>query len=137
MFGWLKRIALTDKPKTVGEVMDSYGALLEKYPLAIIDISMLPIPKTQMKAVLKGLYARTGDARRQELLETGFLFLSRFQDGVGPTPIEAKSIKGDVRQNLQANMATLDKWLAWDKLSGAEMEILAGEWQRFKDGEPI
>jgi hypothetical protein len=34
-------------------------------------------------------------------------------------------------------MKKLDKWLAWEKLSLAEAEILLAEWKQFKEGEPI
>jgi hypothetical protein len=115
----------------------AYGELLEKYPLSILDISMLPIPKAKMKVVLKALYAKTSNVEQKNLLEVGFMFLSKFQDGVGATPIDGKLMHGDVKANLKANMAILDKWRSWEKLSMAEMEILLAEWKRFKEGEPI
>jgi hypothetical protein len=148
MVGWLKRTFGGEKPKTIDEVMSAYGALLEKYPLAIMDIAMLPMPKTQMKAMLKALYARAKTAADQNTLEVGFQFLSKFQDGVGATPIDAVTFDGkpalarhhdaDLGRGLDADdIAKLDKWLAWDKLSLAETEILMAEWKRFKAGEPI
>ena len=137
MIGWLKKTFGSEPPKTVSEVMSVYGGLIEKYPLAIIDSSMLPITKTKMKALLKVLYARAGSAEEENLYETGFMFLSKFQDGVGAVPIDGKLINGDIMENLPSNMAVLDKWMSWEKLSLAEMEILTTEWKRFKDGEPI
>lgn len=122
---------------TVGEVMSAYGALMEKHPLSIMDISMLPIPKTQMKVLLKGLYAKASNAELANHIEVGFIFLSKFQDGVGATPIDGKLPRGNLMANLQMEIAILEKWMAWEKLSLAESEILLAEWNRFKAGEPI
>lgn len=134
MFGWLKK---GSEPKTVGEVLDAYGALLENYPLAIMDVSMLPTSKTKMKALLKAMYAKASDPAQQNWIEVGFMFLSKFQDGVGPTPIDGTLSSGNAKTNMQADMAILDKWMPWEKLSLAESEILLAEWKRFKAGEPI
>jgi len=126
MFEWFK------KKQTVEDVVHAYGVLIEgvlieKYPLAIFDVSMLPAPKTKMKTLLKTLYAKTDDEARANQIEIAFIFLSKFQDGVGPIPIE----------NSAHDVKKLDKWLPWEKLSFAEMEILLDEWKRFKEGEPI
>ena len=136
MIGWLKK-TFGGEQQMVGDVMSAYGELLEKYPLAILDISMLPIPKAKMKIVLKALYAKANNVEQENVFETGFMFLSKFQDGVGATPVDGKLLDGDVKANSKANMAILDKWRSWEKLSMAEMEILLAEWKRFKEGEPI
>jgi hypothetical protein len=122
---------------TVTDVISAYSELLEKYPISILDTSMLPIPKTKMKVLLKSLYARTSDPAQRSMFETGFMFLSNFQDGVGATPIRGKLSSGDAMANLKANMAILDKWKPWENLAYAEMEVLFAEWKRFKEGEPI
>jgi hypothetical protein len=122
---------------TVNGVISAYGALLEKYPLSILDTSMLPIPKTKMKVLLKSLYAKASSPEQQNLFETGFMFLSNFQDGVDARPISGKLSKGDAKANLKTDMAILDKWMRWEKLAFAEMEILLAEWRRFEEGEPI
>jgi hypothetical protein len=137
MMRWLKRTFGGDQPKTVGDVMSAYGELVEKYPLAILDTSMLPIPKAKMKIVLKALYAKASNLEQKNLFETGFVFLSKFQEGVGATPISGELMHGDTAANLSANMATLDKWMPLEKKSITEMEILLAEWKRFKEGEPI
>lgn len=137
---WNRRRISEQKPRppqTVGDVVTAYGALIEKYPLSILDTSMLPTSKTNMKVVLKSLYARADSKEQEARCETGFMFLSKFQDGVGATPIDGKLQGGDVRANSNANMAKLSKWIAWEKISLAETEILAAEWKRFLEGEPI
>lgn len=120
--------------KTVDEVISAYGALIEKYPLAIMDIAMLPAPKKQMKVLLKALYAKATTAELQNDIAVGFTLLSQFQEGVGPTPIDAVTF-GD--KAAQADIARLDKWLAWQQLSMTEAEALLAEWKRFLAGEPI
>jgi hypothetical protein len=137
---WNSRRMSEQKPRpdrTVGDVMTAYGALIEKYPLSILDISILPTSKTNMKVVLKSLYAQANSNEEKALFEAGFMFLSKFQDGVGATPINGKLQSGDIKANLNANMAILSKWIAWEKMSMAETEILAAEWRRFLRGEPI
>jgi len=46
-------------------------------------------------------------------------------------------IGGDIKANLDANIAILDQYALWQKLALAEVEILTAEWKRFKEGEPI
>ena len=135
MFDWIA--SLFKKNQTVGDIFATYGDLLEKYPLSIIDVAMLPLPKTKMKVVLKALYAKAQTRDEQQLLENGFFLLSNFQDGVGPVPINGALFKGDPKGNLEANQVILDKWLPWQKLALAEMDVLDAEWKRFKAGEPI
>jgi hypothetical protein len=135
MLRWLKKTFGGQQRDTVEEAMSAYGSLLEKYPLAIMDIAMLPIPKAQMKVVLKALYARATTAEQENTIEIGFMFLSKFQDGVGSTPIEGVTFGGKLP--TQADIAKLDRWTAWETLSLAEAKILVTEWERFRAGEPI
>jgi hypothetical protein len=125
---------MTPAPKTVDEVISAYGALIEKHPAAIMDVAMLPAPKKQMKVLLKALYAKATTTELQNHIEVVFTLLSQFQEGVGPTPIDAVTF-GD--KPTQADIAKLDKWSVWHKLSIAEAEALLGEWKRFLAGEPI
>lgn len=126
-----------EKAKTspsVGEVIETYGALLEDYPSSILDSSMLPVPKPQMKAILKTAYRETRSEQMRRHFEVGFMFLSLFQDGVGPTPIDGNLSEGDVKSNMLADMAALNKWIPWQERSSAEMERLLAEWNCFKEG---
>jgi len=74
--------------KTVADVMDPYAELIEEHSMAIMDVATLPLPKTQMEVILKSLYAEAETREQQNLIEAGFVFLSKFQQGVGPKPIE-------------------------------------------------
>jgi hypothetical protein len=124
------------KPLTVASVMETYRTLLMDYPVAILDTAMLPITKTQMKVLLKSLYAEVATAELQNYIEQGYMFLSQFQDGVGPVPIDG-GIKFSGAMATKAELAQLDKWVAWQQVLLAEMDLLAAEWKRFKEGEPV
>jgi hypothetical protein len=128
MFKWLTG----KKEKTALEIVGEFAALLEKYPAAIIDVSMLPTSKTQMKQILKGLYAKEKRADFQKYLEDGFLYLSQFQEGVGAEPVNGKLLDGDIQSTLGANRAILERLVAWQKLQLAEMDILLAEWRQFR-----
>jgi hypothetical protein len=121
-------------PETVDEVMSAYGALLEKYPVSIMDVAMLPIPKKQMKVLLKALYAKATTAELKNHVEVGFHFLCYFQEGVGTTPIDGRTASAG---QMEAKMAILEKWTPWFTLAMAEAEALSAEWKRFLAGEPI
>ncbi len=128
---------LAEKTKaspSVGEVIETYGALLENYPFSILDSSMLPVPKPQMKAILKTAYRETRGEQMRRHLEAGFMFLSMFQDGVGPMPIDGKLFKGCGKSNIHAELAAFKKWMPWQERSSVEMECLLDEWNRFKKG---
>ena len=53
MLEWIKKTFGGEQPKTLGDVFEAYGALLERYPTAILDSSMLPMSKAKMKVLLK------------------------------------------------------------------------------------
>jgi hypothetical protein len=137
MFGWMKKTLKQEPPMQVGDVLSAYGALMEKHPLAIMDISMLPIPKTKMKVLLKSLYTTANNPAQRNLFEAGFIHLSKFQDGVGHTPIDCHFPRGDIKANSQADIEAMNKWLLLEKLSLADSEVLLAEWKRFLGGEPI
>lgn len=90
-----------------------------------------------MKAMFKVLYARARSRKEEEYYEVGFMFLSKFQEGVGATPISCRLPAGDPVANLKAIGEISEKWMVWEKLSMKEMEILTAEWKRFQAGEPI
>jgi hypothetical protein len=134
MFDWLKRVFT--KEQAVGDAIELYGTLLEKYPSAILDISMLPASKSKMKLLLKALYVEASDATLANAIEVAFISLSNFQDGVGSVPIDAALRGGTSKADMAADIRKMDKWLPWSKLASAESEILMAEWDRFKNGEP-
>lgn len=133
MLRWLQK-ALGGRPEpSLSDVLTTYSTFMIEQPLSIMDVAMLPMPKTQMKTMFKIIYANASDAKAQATIEFAYMFLSHFQDGVGPTPIDGKVITGgDVTANIKANLKILEKWMPWEKLSLAETEILLDEWKRFR-----
>jgi hypothetical protein len=122
------------KPKTVDEAISAYGSLIEKYPTAILDVAMLPVPKNKMKVLLKAIYAEATTVELQNSIEVGFTMLGHFQEGVGRTPIDVAPLG---KNATQADIAELEKWSLWHKLATNEVKALLAEWKRFLAGEPI
>lgn len=128
MFEWMKK----KKEQTVAEVLEQYQAVLMNYPIEILDVSMLPLPKSQMKKVLKGLYAKEKRTDFQKYLEDGFFYLSKFQEGVGAKPIDAKLSDGYVKEKLDNDLEKLKRLALWQTLQLAELDVLSVEWKEFK-----
>jgi len=90
LVGWLQRTlgGSGGKHKSAGDVIEAYGALLENYPLAIRDVSTLPLSKTQNEGSAESTLCETDRSGPQNHIEIGFMMLSKFQDGVGSKPID-------------------------------------------------
>jgi hypothetical protein len=84
-----------------------------------------------MIEVLKFAWLRTENNEARAWLESGWQFLSWFQDGVGDTPIHILSkTPGQIPpRQLAAYMKEQNRWL---ELISAEGEILSRECARFK-----
>jgi hypothetical protein len=130
MFGWFKKRIAQAEGRSTAELFDAVGRLgelMENYPMHVLDVSSLPMPKPQMKTILKEAWrVATPDHRRA--IELGYLHLANFQNGVGPTPISL-SLGDDDPINA---MSRLDATLAWIKKTSAEVEALSGELDAFK-----
>jgi hypothetical protein len=137
MIGWLQKVLFRAKEKTVREVVSTYGELLEMYPVAICDTAMLPIPKAKMKELMKALYSKATNAAEQHHWEQGFMYLANFQEGVGSTPVDDPLQTAKTPQAIVAAEASLDRWMKWQKLALAEMDLLLDEWRAFKEGAAI
>jgi hypothetical protein len=120
--------------QTVFDILEAYGVLLEKHPLAICDVSMLPLSKLQMKMLFKAMCSRAKSPEQEQVLENSFWLLSNFQEGVGPNPLD-ESITKDA--SAEDKVTILDQWLSWENIAAAELQELMAEWKRFKAGEPL
>jgi hypothetical protein len=130
---WLKRIIDGDQ-RSINELLEEYALLLENYPAAILDVSMLPLPKDKMKTILKLLYEEQTDPCFQDYFEKGFLALSRFQKGVGIGPIHALLPSEDASSLLDGNMpAAIQNKLLQESVA-TELGDLVCEWERIKEG---
>lgn len=113
MFGWFKN----SSPLTT-KALDAIGhlsELTENYPLHVLDISLLPMPKQQLKAALKEFW-RASSRPQRLAFEVGYVSLANFQDGVGPKPISLKS----------------DATIAWMKRTSEERTALFEDFATFK-----
>lgn len=147
MLAWLKQVFGKNREATTSEVLDAYGALLEGYPGFIMDVTMLPQPKPQMKVLLKTLYGLTSDPKLQSLFTGGFMSLANFQEGVGPNAIDPNIVPDDfVSQGLEgirrlasdpAFSAKLERFNFWLRASVKEGSELDREWAGFLRGDPI
>jgi hypothetical protein len=104
---------------------------MEKYPLHVLDVSLLPMPKRQLKAVLKEFW-RAASPRQRLALEVGYVSLANFQDRVGPKPISL-ALSFDDPTSSEA-MSQLNATIAWMKRTSEERTGLFEDFADFKQG---
>jgi hypothetical protein len=130
MFGWFR--PKQDKPRelsfdVIADIMEKYGALLEKYPTAFVDESLLPLPKDEMRSVLRAAWKVAPDPQLRNAIEVGWASLSKFQPNVGPVPIDANPHLPKM----------LDRFVEIGKVAAPEMDRDFEELKAFKrDNNP-
>jgi hypothetical protein len=121
MFDWFKKPPQTPNAlatANVPDILEKYGALMEKHPTAYIDETWLPVPKARMRLVFKSAWKMAPDATLRNHIELAWTFLSHFQPGIGETPVD-----GTPRHDLSSeNMANFDRWIELSKIGLAESE---------------
>jgi hypothetical protein len=119
--GYIERSAL--------EVAAKLGDLMLEYPSAILDVSRLPLSKSNMKLALKVAWKLAPNADLRRFAEEAYLHLANFQDGVGDIPIE-----GNMPDNVEPTITfkLLDAWLPWAARAGKEAMALATEFNEFR-----
>jgi hypothetical protein len=122
MFDWFKkRHENTPKPLTtadVPEILEQFGALMEKHPIAYMDESWLPVSKDQMRLVFKAACKMAPNAVLRNHIEVGWTFLSHFQPGIGQVPVEGNA----PRDLSDESLARFDRYLELSKIAFAETE---------------
>jgi hypothetical protein len=95
------------------EALPRLRDLMQRHPFAICDASTLPLPKPEMKIALKVAWDLAASAMQRAEIETGFLHLSQFQDGVGPEPIDGDfpAVSDPVE-----SAALVSRWAPWAEL---------------------
>lgn len=150
---WLKWIFGKKREATAAEVMSAFGTLLEKHPGSVMDVSMLPRPKAEMKVLLKTFYGLTSDPKMQSALTMGFMSLADFQDGIGPNPVDPNLVDDDFTtsdpptpQEIEKarRLASdpvfsdkLERFVFWQQAVAKESSDLDREWAGFLSGDPI
>jgi hypothetical protein len=115
MFGWFT--ARYRKPReltfdSIADIVERYGALLEKYPTAYVDERSLPAPKNEVRSALKAAWRIADDSQLRNAIEVGWMSLHRFQPGIGPSPIDANP----------KSPAMLNRFVELSKLTQQEMD---------------
>jgi hypothetical protein len=115
MFGWFT--ARPSKPReltfdAIADIIERYGALLEKYPTAYVDERSLPAPKEDVKSALKAAWKTAGNSQIRNAIEIGWMSLHRFQPNVGPKSIDADTNSLDM----------LNRFVELSKLTRQEMD---------------
>jgi hypothetical protein len=128
---WVKCFPQSLKEQTVTDVAQAYQDLLLKYPTAIVDVSALPLSKSDMKRFLKKLYAAQTKPEAQKYFRDAFFMLSQFQEGVGPVPVDGRLLEGEMQSYLKENMAILDTYTLWQRHALSELDSLESEWTQF------
>ena len=128
-------------PEISQAAIKKLATLMEPYPSAILDTTMLPLPKTEMKAALKLAWLQTESAKWREWLELGYVLLADFQDGVGATPIQPLDLP-DLKPELlkdwllsnagRASMEAFKRWQQWQDLAAKESDFLLAELKQWK-----
>jgi hypothetical protein len=133
MFGWLKgkpiRRLYPGSP-TLGKdalaIVAEYGAILERLDgMSICDASQLPQSKDDMKLALKAAWRLTSDENLRDAVEVAFVSLSRFRDGIGPTPL--RFILPDPTNITKEHLAAGEVYLKLSKQVQDEMGQLSAE----------
>jgi hypothetical protein len=128
MLGWFRK----SRPSTVKPIdaIGRLGELMEQYPSHVLDTSLLPMSKPQLKAALKQFWRAVSPAQRQAL-EVGYVSLANFQDGVGSKPISL-ALSDD--PTLSKALSQWDATIAWMKRISEEQKLLFAEFDTFKQG---
>jgi hypothetical protein len=112
-----------------GQLIEAFGALMERYPTAILDTSKLPLPKADMKHVFMDAWLALPDERLQSLLEIAYVHLSQFQEGVGDKPVDCKLPSDPDPDKVRA---ILEPYLRFSVAVTTEAESLRAEFEDFK-----
>lgn len=110
---------------TVGKLSE----LMERHPLAILDISWLPLPKAEMKKALRLLWQIAPNEQLRNQMEVAYIHLSNFQEGVGDIPLEPIV---PPNSPLEKVAAILDPYMLFAAQVQAETHALSQELQQFE-----
>ena len=119
--------ALERLAEPIGELLAKVGQLIEAHPGALIDAARLPLGKPAMVRAFKAAWLFYGAGAQRHAVETGWLLLSSFQDGIGETPV---TLDAPERPTPEA-LAQLDHAIELFKRSTAEGELLLKDQRAF------
>ncbi|MEX0852099.1 MAG: hypothetical protein WD036_02295 [Bauldia sp.] len=130
-------------------MIDAYGALMERPPGYIMDVSVLPASKSMMKKAIKvqwtieanKLLRGSADAQTHEKLaglEVGYAYLAHFQVGVGEPwdvlpSLEKATAPDSTDDDMLAAMRPVGRYLPFSDAMVAEAAVLRAEFQAFRE----
>lgn len=137
IFDWLtggrpKAKSAIAREMTAEQAIDAVcklGELMERNPLAILDIKRLPLSKAGMKTALKIAWQIAPNDDMRKAAEAGYLHLSQFQEGVGDTPIDPTLPPNCPPEEVPAILAP---YLARSDQMKADADALMAEMAEFK-----
>jgi len=134
IFSFFKKKSKIDRlVAEIPKVMAAYGSLLERHPMVVLDITMLPLPKPEMKKTLKIAWTLAVDEQSRRAAEYGYMQLAQFQDGVGKEPINVPKAHNPWDDpHMKKVVVSLDRHIAWSKKVNSEMAELLVEFESFK-----
>jgi len=103
--------------------------LMERHPLAILDVNRLPLPKAEMKAAMKLMWQLAPNEQRRNQMEVAYIHLSNFQEGVGDVPLEPVVPPNSPPEKVAA---ILDPYILFAAQVQAETHTLSQEFQQFE-----
>lgn len=134
----LNRTAEQDKPvetitqKAALKAVADYGSIMETQGTAFLDIFKLPLPKEQVKEVLKKAWQVAPDDEVREYIEFGYANLRCFQPGIGDRPVDGALSSGQVsKDSLRQDEISLRRWLELEQSTQAELKKLIDELNQF------
>ncbi len=136
-------VSVDEPSKALADPLTVLGNLMERYPTALLDTTRLAAPKRKMKDIIKQVWREKPQLRG--VLGHAYLHLSHFQDGIGDAVLDCKipdshgsNLDFDalgrqaIEMSVEVQGDNLRHWLAWSKVSLAELEILRQEWANFE-----
>ncbi len=124
---WWPRPKGSDKREMAKDrfaVLAELGKLMEQWPGEFVDASLLPLPKDELKVLLRDVWREIPDETARHSIEVAYLHLRNFQTGIGPTPT-CFSLGPDASPSEAAR--TMQDWLDWMHRTKGEAERLAEE----------
>jgi hypothetical protein len=131
-FGWFKKKTsgygdTAAFVRAVPIIITLYAELLEKYPIAFIDETWLPVDKSSMKSAFKAAWILANDDDGREWIQDAWISLSMFQPGIGHVPVMCETLDGIVNEDMNI----LNGWLLLSRIGQAEEETNKAEIRAF------
>lgn len=117
------------------DVVGEYGQIMEVYPDTAFPLSKLPLPKEQMKKVLKLVWVAVEDETGKEAIEAGYSHLAYFREDVDEPTSRGLEELGALLKNdtLNANaVSTFSDHVELFTSITTEALVLSREFEDFK-----